>query len=85
MTGVQTCALPICGTGVGHVRLEAILMKTKVLSQYMNEEGVLVTVYTPKRILSSERTWKMVKGSIANMGAQAVKLSAIGLHRRKHG
>ena len=60
-------------------------MKTKVLSQYISEEGVLVTVYSPRKVLSTEKTWKMVKGSIANMGAKAVGLAEAGLYRRKHG
>ena len=50
-------------------------MKTKIIRKYINEQGNLVTVYASRKVLSSEKTWPMIKGSVFNMGAQATKLA----------
>jgi hypothetical protein len=44
-----------------------------------------VTVYQYRKPSKAQRTWPMVKGSIANMGRQAITLAGAGLTKRKHG
>jgi hypothetical protein len=60
-------------------------VKTKIIRKYINEQGNLVTVYASRKVLSSEKTWPMIKGSVFNMGAQATKLACSGMNVRKHG
>jgi hypothetical protein len=58
---------------------------TKAVSTYVAEDGCTVTVYQYRKPSKSQRTWPMVKGSIANMGRQAITLAGAGLTKRKHG
>ena len=60
-------------------------METKdrrVLAQYLMD-GVVVTLCKPGRVRKSERTWKAVRGSVANLGGKAVSLRGVGLNRAK--
>jgi len=50
----------------------------RILKQYTNSEGVLVTVYKPRAPRATEKTWKAIKGSIFNMGAKAAMLHGMG-------
>jgi hypothetical protein len=56
---------------------------SKAISTYVNSEGVTVQVFAYRK--PKARTWPMVKGSIANMGRQAITLASEGLTKRKHG
>jgi hypothetical protein len=60
-------------------------MRSKILKEYFNAEGVLVTVYRARAPRAGERTWPMVKGSAAHMGAKALSLATHGVVKRKHG
>ena len=57
----------------------------KAISTYTNSEGVLVQVFAYKKPARANRTWPMVKGSIANMGKQATGLAVAGLNKRPRG
>jgi hypothetical protein len=57
----------------------------KAISTYVAEDGCTVTVYQYRKPAKASRTWPMVKGSIANMGRQAITLASEGLTKRKHG
>lgn len=57
-------------------------MVAKVLRTYFNPEGVLVTVYKPRAPRTGERTWPVIKGSIANMGSKSAGLIASGYKGR---
>ena len=57
----------------------------KAISSYVNPEGVLVQVFAYKKPARANRTWPMVKGSIANMGKQATGLAVAGLNKRPRG
>ena len=57
----------------------------KAISTYTNPEGVLVQVFAYKQPPRTNRTWPMVKGSIANMGKQATGLAIAGLNKRPRG
>ena len=60
-------------------------MAARILRQYTGADGVLVTVYKARAPRSGERTWPMLKGSIANMGAKAIVLQTIGINKRSKG
>ena len=60
-------------------------MAARILKQYFNPEGVLVVVYKSRAPRAGERTWPMIKGSAANMGAKALSLATHGVVKRKHG
>jgi hypothetical protein len=47
---------------------EGNIMKSNVLKQYINEDGVKVTVYKPAKPRKNEKTWGAEKYSIANIG-----------------
>jgi hypothetical protein len=49
------------------------------------ENGLKITVYPYQAPKRHQRTFPMVKGSIANLGAKAVSLSEVGLTKHKHG
>jgi hypothetical protein len=57
----------------------------RILNQYFNAEGILVTVYKPRAPRAGERTFPPIKGSISNMGAKAVVLTALGINKRARG
>jgi hypothetical protein len=57
----------------------------KSVYTYTNPEGVLVQVFGYKRPAKSERTWPAIRGSIANMGHQAVGLAVAGMNKRPRG
>ena len=57
----------------------------RILNQYFNPEGVLVTVYRPRAPRAGERTFPAIKGSVANMGAKAVVLAGFGINKRARG
>ena len=57
----------------------------KAISNYVNEQGQLVSVYAYRKPAKASRTWQAVKGSVANMGAKAVGLNARGHNVRSHG
>lgn len=61
-------------------------MKTdrRILTSYTNEDGVLVTVYKPRKPRKSEKTWLGgSKFSVANLGAKARTLRNDGLAHAK--
>ena len=57
----------------------------RILKQYTNSEGLVVTVYKSRAPRAGEKTWKAIKGSISNMGAKAAILSGVGYNVRAHG
>ena len=61
-------------------------MKTdrKILTSYTNQDGVLVTVYKPRKPRKSEKTWLGgSKFSVANIGRKAQSLRNEGLSQAK--
>ena len=58
---------------------------SKAISTYTNEQGLLVTVYGYHKPRAGERTWKAIKGSLANTGAKASTLAKQGMKVRSHG
>jgi hypothetical protein len=54
----------------------------RISAQY-NIDGAIFTVCKPVRPRKSERTWIATRGSIANLGAQAVNLRNVGLPKAK--
>lgn len=54
----------------------------RVDAQYL-VDGVLVTICKPGKVRKSERTWKAVRGSVANLGGKAVALRGIGFNHAK--
>jgi hypothetical protein len=50
-------------------------MATKIIAEYTNSDGQLVTVYRPRAPRQGERTWRSFsKYSIFQMGAQGAAL-----------
>ena len=54
----------------------------RITAQY-NIDGAIFTLCKPAGPRKSERTWTATRGSIANLGAQAVNLRNVGLPRAK--
>ena len=59
-------------------------MKIKPVRTYMHN-GIKITVYDYVPPRKTQRTFPMIKGSVANLGAKAISLSTVGLLKRKHG
>jgi|688.fasta_scaffold287266_3 hypothetical protein len=60
------------------------MAKSNILSQYTNADGVLVTVFKPRRPRQSEKTWITgAKWSVANLGRKAIGLRDAGLVHAK--
>jgi hypothetical protein len=61
-------------------------MKTdrRILSQYTNEDGLLVTVYKPRKPRQSEKTWiGGSKFSLASIGGKGATLRNKGMAHAK--
>lgn len=54
----------------------------RVQAQYL-VDGVVVTLCKPGRVRKGERTWRAVRGSVANMGHQAATLTGGGMNVRR--
>ena len=61
------------------------MTRNNILSQFINEQGVIVTVFKPVAPRKGERTWVAIRGSVANMGAKANALNHAGINARVHG